>query len=71
MTMAAAIESRTAEAPARSRASRIADVDIVTDIGLIEPIWRVLEGRDQLSTPYQRFDLLSIWQHAVGSRDPV
>jgi CelD/BcsL family acetyltransferase involved in cellulose biosynthesis len=71
MTMAAAIESRTAEAPARSRASRIADVDIVTDIGLIEPIWRALEGRDQLSTPYQRFDLLSIWQHAVGSRDHV
>jgi CelD/BcsL family acetyltransferase involved in cellulose biosynthesis len=71
MTMAAAIESRTAEAPARSRASRIADVDIVTDIGLIEPIWRELEGRDRLSTPYQRFDLLEIWQYEVGSRDPV
>jgi CelD/BcsL family acetyltransferase involved in cellulose biosynthesis len=71
MTIAAAIESRTAEAPARSRASRIADVDIVTDIGRAEPIWRVLEGRDWLSTPYQRFDLLSIWQHEVGSRDHV
>jgi CelD/BcsL family acetyltransferase involved in cellulose biosynthesis len=71
MTMAAAIESRTAEAPARSRASRIADVDILTDVGRAEPIWRALEGRDRLSTPYQRFDLLSIWQHEVGSRDHV
>jgi CelD/BcsL family acetyltransferase involved in cellulose biosynthesis len=71
MTMAAAIESRTAEAPARSRASRIADVDIIADIGRAEPIWRVLEGRDRLSTSYQRFDLLAIWQHEVGSRDHV
>ena len=71
MTMAAAIESRTAEAPARSRASRIADVDIIADIGRAEPIWRVLERHDRLSTSYQRFDLLSIWQHQVGSRNGV
>jgi CelD/BcsL family acetyltransferase involved in cellulose biosynthesis len=71
MTMAAAIESRTAEAPARSRASRIADVDIIADIGRAEPIWRVLERHDRLSTSYQRFDLLAIWQHEVGSRDHV
>jgi CelD/BcsL family acetyltransferase involved in cellulose biosynthesis len=71
MTMAAAIEGRTAEAPTRSRASRIADVDIVADIGRAEPIWRALEGRDRLSTPYQRFDLLAIWQYEVGSRDHV
>ena len=37
MTMAAAIESRTAEAKAWSRSSRIASVDIVDDLGqLIE-----------------------------------
>jgi CelD/BcsL family acetyltransferase involved in cellulose biosynthesis len=71
MTMAAAIESRTAEAPARSRASRIASVDIVTEIGQAEAVWRALEARDRLSTPYQRFDLLSIWQHQVGSRNEV
>ena len=33
MTMAAAIESRTAEAPARSNTSRIAGVDIFSDLG--------------------------------------
>jgi CelD/BcsL family acetyltransferase involved in cellulose biosynthesis len=71
MTMAAAIESRTAEAPARSRASRIASVDIVTELGQAEAVWRALEARDRLSTPYQRFDLLSIWQHQVGSRNGV
>jgi CelD/BcsL family acetyltransferase involved in cellulose biosynthesis len=71
MTMAAAIERRTAEAPARSRACRIASVDIVTDIGLTEPIWREFEGRDRLSTPYQRFDLLAVWQCEVGRRDHV
>ena len=68
MTMAAAIESRTAEAPARSRTSRIARVDIVTDLGEAEPIWRRLEDPAQLFTPYQRFDLLANWQRQVGAR---
>ena len=54
MTMAAAIESRTAEASARSRMSRIARVDIVTDLGDAEPIWRRLEYPTQLFTPYQQ-----------------
>jgi CelD/BcsL family acetyltransferase involved in cellulose biosynthesis len=69
MTMAAVMESRTAEAPARSRTSHIASLDILTDVAGAEPTWRVLEAQQQLSTPYQRFDLLSIWQREVGSRD--
>ena len=69
MTMAAAIESRTADAPARSRTSRIARVDIIPDLGLAEPIWRRLEDPAQLFTPYQRFDLLANWQRQVGSRE--
>jgi CelD/BcsL family acetyltransferase involved in cellulose biosynthesis len=69
MTMAAAIESRTADAPARSRTSRIARVDILTDLGPAEPIWRRLEDPTQLFTPYQRFDLLANWQRQVGSRE--
>ena len=64
MTMAAAIESRTAEAPAWSKASRIASVDIVHDLGQAEAIWRSLEDQQQFSTPYQRFDFLSAWQRA-------
>ena len=66
MTMAAAIESRTAEAKAWSRASRIASVDIVHDLGQAETIWRFLE--EQFSTPYQRFDFLGPWQRQVGAR---
>ena len=67
MTMAAAIESRTAEAKAWSRSSRIASVDIVHELGQAETIWRGLEG--QFSTPYQRFDFLGPWQRQVGARE--
>src|SRR5260370_1516456 len=68
MTMVAAIEGRTAEAPARSQTSRIARVDIVTELGHAEPVWRRLEDPTQFSTPYQRFDLLANWQRQVGAR---
>ena len=67
MTMAAAMQSRTAEAPARSKASRIAHVEIVTDPGTAEAVWRAFEEPGHLFTPYQRFDLLSPWQRLVGA----
>ena len=70
MTIAAAIESRTAEAPARSKISRIARVEIIRDLSQAEPIWREFETR-QLATPYQRFDLLAAWQREVGAREKV
>jgi len=66
MTMAAAIESRTADAKTWSRASRIASVDIVRDLDLVETVWRGLEA--QFATPYQRFDFLGCWQRQVGER---
>ena len=68
MTIAAAIESPTAEAPARSKISRIARVEIASNLSEVEPIWRELETR-QLATPYQRFDLLAAWQREVGARE--
>ena len=69
MTMAAVIERRPAEAPARSKARRIARVDILDDLDQAEPIWRVLETRQPFCTSYQRFDFLSAWQRQVGARD--
>jgi CelD/BcsL family acetyltransferase involved in cellulose biosynthesis len=69
MVMAAAIEGRTAEAKARSRASRIASVDILGDLDQVETIWRNLESGQQFSTPYQRFDFLAPWQRLVGVRE--
>ncbi|RTM06410.1 MAG: GNAT family N-acetyltransferase [Bradyrhizobiaceae bacterium] len=69
MTMAAAMQSRTAEAPARSKASRIAQVDIVTDLDAAEAVWRGFEEPGHLFTPYQRYDLLSPWQRLVGARE--
>jgi CelD/BcsL family acetyltransferase involved in cellulose biosynthesis len=68
MTIAAAIESRTADALAWSKASRIAGVDIVHDLVQAEAIWRDLEDR-QFFTPYQQFDFLGPWQRRVGERE--
>jgi CelD/BcsL family acetyltransferase involved in cellulose biosynthesis len=68
MTMAAAIESRMAEAPAWSKASRIAGIDILHDLAQAETIWRGLEDQQHFSTPYQRFDFLEPWQRQVGKR---
>jgi CelD/BcsL family acetyltransferase involved in cellulose biosynthesis len=67
--MAVAIESRTAEAPAWSKASRIASVDILGDLNQAETIWRRLEDQQHFSTPYQRFDFLGPWQRLVGERE--
>jgi CelD/BcsL family acetyltransferase involved in cellulose biosynthesis len=69
MTMAAAMESRTAKAPAWSKASRIAAIDILGNLGQAEAIWRGLEDQRHFSTPYQRFDFLSAWQREVGQRE--
>jgi CelD/BcsL family acetyltransferase involved in cellulose biosynthesis len=69
MSMAAAIERRTAEAPACSKSSRIARVDILHDLAPAETIWRGLENQPHFSTPYQRFDFLSLWQRQVGERE--
>jgi CelD/BcsL family acetyltransferase involved in cellulose biosynthesis len=41
-------------------------VEIVRDIAAVEPIWRALEQSSELSTPYQRYDLLNAWQSHVG-----
>ncbi|SHL92424.1 Acetyltransferase involved in cellulose biosynthesis, CelD/BcsL family [Bradyrhizobium lablabi] len=71
MTMAVAIESRTAEATAWSRASRIAGIDIFHDLSRAETIWRGLERQQHVSTPYQRFDFLGPWQRQVGEREGV
>ncbi|MGW1422072.1 GNAT family N-acetyltransferase [Bradyrhizobium manausense] len=69
MTMAAAMQSRTAESPTRPKASCIAHVDIVGDLAAAEPVWRALEEPGHLFTPYQRFDLLGSWQRSVGERE--
>lgn len=69
MTMAAAIDNRTGQAPASTEISRIAAVDILGDLAKAEAIWRGLEDIKQFSTPYQRFDLLSAWQRQIGTRE--
>jgi CelD/BcsL family acetyltransferase involved in cellulose biosynthesis len=69
MTMAAAVEGRTAQTPAWSEPGRIAAVDILAVLGQAETIWREFEEQQQSHTPYQRFDFLASWQRQVGDRD--
>jgi CelD/BcsL family acetyltransferase involved in cellulose biosynthesis len=69
MTMAAAIESRKAGTPAWSQSSRIAAIELFTDLDGVEAIWRSLDTQQHLSTPYQRFDFLRPWQTMVGTRE--
>lgn len=71
MTMAAAIENRSAEADAWPKAHPVAAVEIVKDLAAAEEAWRGLERAQSLLTPYQRFDFLSSWQHEVGEREGV
>src|ERR1700761_904258 len=66
MTTAAAVERQTANVMARSTTSHIASIDVFRDLGEVEPIWRALEDRPYLSTPYQRLDFLAAWQRNVG-----
>jgi CelD/BcsL family acetyltransferase involved in cellulose biosynthesis len=67
--MAAVIDSRTAKADHWSKTSRVAAVDILTDLGQAEPAWRELETQPASHTPYQRFDFLAAWQREVGARE--
>jgi len=71
MITAATIESQTAKVTARSTTSHIVSIDVFRDLGEVEPIWRALEDRQHLSTPYQRFDFLASWQRNVGQREQL
>jgi len=49
----------------------IAGVQVFEDMRRAEPLWRALERRNALATPYQRFDFLAPWQREVGRRKGV
>lgn len=69
-TTAVLSKGRSADDVASSvQPGRIAHVDIVRDMAAAEPIWRVLERPEHVSTPYQRFDFLNAWQRHVGAAE--
>src|ERR1700741_3262116 len=70
MTMAAAFEG-TAQVASWSRPQRVAAVDILSDMSRAEAVWRDLEVRRALQTPYQRFDFLSTWQRRVAEPEEL
>ncbi len=69
MTMAAAIDNRTADATDWSKAGRIASIELVHDLAGAETIWRDLENARQSCTPFQRFDFVQAWQRNVGTHE--
>src|SRR6266705_6263674 len=69
MTMAAAIDNRTADATDWSKAGRIASIELVHDLAGAEAIWRDLENARQSCTPFQRFDFVQAWQRNVGTHE--
>jgi CelD/BcsL family acetyltransferase involved in cellulose biosynthesis len=46
---------------------RVARVEIFDVLAAAEPYWRALELANSLTTPYQRYDFLKLWQHHVGA----
>ncbi len=70
MTMAAAMQSRTAESPSAVesepyRACRYRHAISARP----RAVWRAFEEPGHLFTPYQRFDLLEPWQRLVGEHE--
>lgn len=51
--------------------SRIARVAVYGSFAEAEPHWRALEQAGHLSTPYQAFDFLRLWQEHIGTDDGV
>src|SRR6185437_1819341 len=47
--------------------ARLARVEIFRELAAAEPHWRALERGNALTTPYQHFDFLSLWQRHMGS----
>src|SRR5258708_34762100 len=68
--MGAGRKTRTGMA-ARPETSRIASVEVLSDLGGAESVWRGLEQSNGFSTPYQRFDFLAAWQRRVGEREGI
>jgi CelD/BcsL family acetyltransferase involved in cellulose biosynthesis len=51
-----------------SGSGRVARVHLFKDFAAAEFYWRRLEREHALATPYQRYDLLELWQRNVGRR---
>ena len=57
----------TAGRPLPTADRRIARVEIIEDVEGAEQYWRALEQSDSLCTPYQRYELLKLWQRHAGT----
>jgi CelD/BcsL family acetyltransferase involved in cellulose biosynthesis len=69
MTLAATIDRPTAAAQVRLQASRIASLEVITELDAAEQVWRTFEAGTPFATPYQRFDFLNPWQRRVGQAE--
>lgn len=66
--MTIALEDRRSAAPARHGpfTGRLARLAVIDELAAAEGPWRRLEAAGALATPYQRYDLLALWQGHIG-----
>jgi CelD/BcsL family acetyltransferase involved in cellulose biosynthesis len=57
----------TDDRPSPAADAHIARVTIFPDMASAEPHWRTLEAANSLTTPYQRYDFVRLWQAHVGA----
>jgi CelD/BcsL family acetyltransferase involved in cellulose biosynthesis len=48
--------------------AQLASAHIVESLPEAEPLWRRLQSRGAVATPYQNFDFVAAWQSEVGAR---
>ncbi|ETR75360.1 protein involved in cellulose biosynthesis (CelD) [Afipia sp. P52-10] len=67
MTMAAAIGNETARAVTPSHTATVAQVEVFDSFSAAEREWRAFESAGQITSPYQRFDIVNAWQNTIGA----
>ncbi|MGE3148923.1 MAG: GNAT family N-acetyltransferase [Pseudorhodoplanes sp.] len=65
------LPSTPSESTLLRHASRIARIDILSDVAAAEPAWRSLAAGDALATPYQRYEWIALWQKHVGRAEGI
>jgi len=62
-----ALRTVNTDRPVAAVPGRIARVELFDDVASAAPHWRALEAAQALTTPYQRYEFLALWQQHVGA----
>jgi len=65
------LRPRPTDWPKPAMDSRVAHLEVIQDMSAAEPHWRALEADHCVSTPYQLYDFLKLWQRHIGTATGV